>query len=176
MKTKLIIGTLLLFLLSLGQGYAQDDSTRVKLSEPVPSFDFEKSPGIRQDISDLKGKVILITFFATWCGPCRKELPFIESEIYKKYKNVSEFELLIFGREHSWEEVNKFRSDNKFEMPFYPDPQRAVFSKFAGQSIPRSFLISPEGNIIYSSVGFIEKDFEELKKLIKEQLNKIYKR
>lgn len=176
MKTKLVIGTLLLLVCSLVQVSAQDDSTKVKLSKPVPSFDFEKSPGIRQDISDLKGKVILITFFATWCGPCREELPLIESEIYKKYKNVIEFELLIFGREHNWEEVNKFRSDNKFEMPFYPDPQRAVFSKFAGQNIPRSFLISPEGNIIYSSVGFVEKDFDELKKRIKEQLNTIYKR
>lgn len=176
MKSKLFFGTLLLFLCSFAQGYAQDDSTRVKLSEPVPSFDFEKSPGIRQDISDLKGKVVLITFFATWCGPCREELPHIESDIYKKYKNVSEFELLIFGREHSWAEVNKFRNDNKFDMPFYPDPQRAVYSKFAGQTIPRSFLISPEGNIIYSSIGFVEKDFEELKKQIKEQLNKLYKR
>lgn len=172
MKTKLLISTLLL-VVSLSHAYAQDDSTRVKLSEPVPSFDFEKSPGIRQDISDLKGKVVLINFFATWCGPCRKELPLIESEIYEKYVDNPNFELLIFGREHSWEQVNTFRSNNKFEMPLYPDPQRAVFSKFAGQNIPRNFLISPEGNIIYSSVGFVEKDFEELKKLIKVQLNKV---
>jgi thiol-disulfide isomerase/thioredoxin len=174
MKTKLIIGILLLLMFSFNQSFAQDDSTKVKLTDPVPSFDFERSPGIRQDISDLKGKLVLITFFATWCGPCREELPQIESDIYKKYKYNAEFELLIFGREHTWEEVNKFRIENKFTMPFYPDPHRAVYSKFAGQTIPRSFLISPEGNIIYSSVGYVEKDFEQLKKLIKEQIKKLY--
>ncbi|MBC8005354.1 MAG: TlpA family protein disulfide reductase [Verrucomicrobia bacterium] len=171
MKTKIVAVTLLF--LSVHLSNAQDNSTKVKLSDPVPSFDFEKSPGVRQDISDLKGKVVLITFFATWCGPCRKELPHIESDIYKKYKNHPQFELLIFGREHNWADLNKFKADNKFEVPMYPDPNRAVYSKFATQTIPRSFLISPEGKIIYSSEGFVEKDFEELKDLIKEQLRKL---
>lgn len=171
MRTKIVAVTLLF--LSVHLSNAQENSTKVKVSDPVPSFNFEKSPGVRQDISDLKGKVVMITFFATWCGPCRKELPHIESDIYKKYKNNPKFELLIFGREHSRDELNKFKAENKFEVPMYPDPQRAVYSKFATQTIPRSFLISPEGKIIYSSEGFVEKDFEELKKLIREQLKKL---
>jgi hypothetical protein len=78
----------------------------------------------------------------------------------------------IFGREHNWEEVNKFKSDNKFSMPFYPDPDRKIYSKFAGQYIPRNFLLSPEGKILFSSIGFDEKDFKSLKEMIEIQLKK----
>lgn len=160
---------LCIFIFSYFIGFTQEETTLVKKMEPVPEFSFEKSPGKNQNISELKGKTVLITFFATWCGPCRQELPHIQSEIFNKYKNDSNFEILIFGREHNWEEVNKFKADNKFSMPFYPDPERKIYAKFAGQYIPRNFLISPEGKVIYSSIGFNEKDFKELKELIEAQ-------
>ena len=151
---------------------AQEETTFAKLSENVPAFDFEVSPGKEQNITGMKGKLVLITFFASWCGPCRQELPHIQSDIYNKYKNNPNFRILIFGREHSWEEINKFKADNKFNMPFYPDPERKIFSKFAGQYIPRNFLISPEGKVLYSSIGFDKKDFQSLKELIEDQLKK----
>lgn len=172
MKFK-IINALFLFLFSSSLPImAQEETTFVKLSDPVPSFAFEKSPGKAINIIDLKGKTILITFFATWCGPCRKELPLIQSDIYNKYKKNPNFELIILGREHNWNEVNKFREANKFTMPFYPDPERKIYSKFAGQYIPRNFLISPEGKILFSSIGFEEKDFKKLKEMIEQQLSK----
>lgn len=170
MKTKILIA---LFLVSFSWCFAQNDTTKVKIGQQVPEFEYEIAPGVIQNISDLKGKVVMITFFATWCGPCRQELPHIESEIYNKYKKDPDFKLLIFGREHSWIELNKFQSDNNFSMPLLPDPKRAVFSKFADQFIPRNFLISTEGKVLYSSIGFVEKDFETLKQLIKEQIRKL---
>lgn len=160
-----------LMLLSLS-GFSQDETTLVKLNQTVPDFTFEKTLEKKQSISDLKGKTVLVTFFATWCGPCRKELPHIQSDIYNKYKNNPDFELLIFGREHSWDEVSKFRKDNQFTMPFYPDVERKIYSKFATQFIPRNFVISPEGKVIFSSIGFEEKDFNELKKLLEAKLKK----
>lgn len=172
MKTTYKVYILFLLIFSFIQSFTQTDTTKVKLFDPVPAFDFEVNPGIRQSISDLKGKLVLVTFFATWCKPCRQELPHIQSDIYNKYKNNPKFQLLIFGREHNWAEVNKFKADNKFTMPFYPDLKRTVYSKFALQFIPRNFLISPDGIILYSSIGFVEKDFEQLKELIKEQLKK----
>jgi peroxiredoxin len=149
---------------------AQEETTLVKIGGQIPEFNYETSPGLTKSISELKGKTVLITFFATWCGPCRKELPHIQSDIYSKYKKNANFELLIFGREHSWEEVNKFKDENKFSMPFYPDPERKIYAKFAGQYIPRNFLISPEGKILFSSIGFDDKDFSSLKNMIETQL------
>jgi len=161
-----------LFLFNTGtRCFAQEETTFVKLSGPVPEFSYEQNPGTTKSIRDLKGKTVLITFFATWCGPCREELPHIQSDIYNKYKKNTNFELLIFGREHNWQEVNKFKTDNKYTMPFFPDPERKIYSKFAGQYIPRNFLISPEGTVLFSSIGFKEQEFNDLKALIEKQLN-----
>lgn len=172
MKTKILICSSLMIFLFF-QSFAQQDTVKIKVGQQVPEFEYEISPGIIQNITDLKGKMVMITFFATWCGPCRQELPHIQEDIYNKYKNDNDFKLLIFGREHNWKEVNKFQTDNKYTMPFYPDPKRVIYSKFADQFIPRTFLISPEGKVLYSSIGFVEKDFNTLKQLIKEQLRKM---
>ena len=172
MKTRILICMVLLLAMTI-HSFAQQDSVKLKIGQQVPEFDYEITPGVIQNITDIKDKLVMITFFATWCGPCRQELPHIQEDIYNKYKNDNYFQLLIFGREHNWEEITKFQTDNKYTMPFYPDPQRAIYAKFADQFIPRNFLISPEGKVLYSSVGFVEKDFEALKQLIKEQLRKM---
>lgn len=167
--TTLCTAFLLMFSISI-QLPAQEETTHVNVSDQVPAFEFEKSPGNKVSINDFKGKTILITFFATWCGPCRQELPHIQSDIFNKYKKNSNFELIILGREHTWEEVTKFKESNKFSMPFYPDPERKVYAQFAGQYIPRNFLVSSEGKIIYTSIGFNEKEFDKMKEILAKEL------
>jgi thiol-disulfide isomerase/thioredoxin len=163
---------LLVIVLKHSVVFGQDETTIVHISDPVPQFQFEEAPGQSESISEYRGKTILITFFATWCGPCRKELPHIQKEIYDKYKSNPNFVLLIFGREHTWEEVNKFKADNNFTMPFFPDTGRKIYSKFASQYIPRNFLISGDGKIIFQSIGFEDKDFKTLKSTIDSELKK----
>lgn len=172
MKQKFLTISFFILVIGVLKSFAQDEFTLVKNLQPAPLFEYESAPGVTKSATDLKGKTVLIDFFATWCGPCRQELPFVQSEIYNKYKDNPNFVLLIFGREHKWDEVNKFKSDNKYSMPFYPDPQRKIFTLFAKQNIPRNFIISPEGKIIYSSVGFNETEFEKLKEVLKKQLGK----
>lgn len=143
----------------------------MKTGDTVPSFTYEKSPGEWKNIGECKGKVVFITFFATWCGPCREELPHIEKEIYQRYKDNSHFELLVFGREHDWETVNKFRSQQQFSMPVLPDTGRHIFAKFAVQGIPRNFLIDKNGKVIWAGVGYDPGDFSHLKKEIEKALH-----
>lgn len=141
---------------------AQDEATLVKVGDNAPDFSFTTESGKTTKLSDLKGKVVWINFFATWCPPCRKELPHLQKEVYDKLKDNSNFELIILGREHSWEEINKFTSDNNYYMPFYPDNGRKAFSLYAKQNIPRNFIIDKEGNIAVTSIGFNEKEFSEI--------------
>jgi len=175
MRTKqlFLIFTLIAFSLTL---YAQDEFTLVKEGEKAPNFTFEIEKGVTKQLSDLKGKVVWINFFATWCGPCRKELPHLQKEVYEKYKNRTDFEVLVIGREHNWDEVTKFKTDNNYILPFYPDPERKIFSQFAKQNIPRNFIIDKEGNIAVTSIGFNESDFniiiQKVEELLKEKAKK----
>lgn len=150
---------------------AQDEATLVKVGDKAPNFTIESENGKTKQLSDLKGKVVWINFFATWCPPCRQELPHLQKEVYNKLKSNPNFELIILGREHSWEEINKFKTDNKFNMPFYPDLGRKVFSLYANQNIPRNFIIDKEGKIAVASTGFNEKEFEEIIEKVTALLN-----
>ncbi len=149
---------------------AQDESTLVKVGEKAPDFKIEMENGTTKQLSHLKGKVVWINFFATWCPPCRKELPYLQKEVYEKFKNRKDFEVLVIGREHDWKEVNKFKNDNNYLLPFYPDKDRAIFSKYAAQTIPRNFIIDKDGKIAVTSSGFTEKEFGEIVVKVKQLL------
>jgi peroxiredoxin len=140
----------------------------VKIGQTVPDFTFTDETGKNVKISDLKGRVVMINFFATWCGPCNAELPVLQQEVWGKYKNNPDFRLLILGREHSQSEVDKFREDKKYEFPMYADPGRVIFSKFAGSLIPRNYIINKDGQIVYTSIGYNKEEFEKLVKFLDE--------
>lgn len=169
MKTKQLLLTFCLLAFSFSL-FSQDEFTLVKEGQIAPDFSFATENGQTKKLSELKGKVVWINFFATWCGPCRQELPHLQKEVYNKLKNNKNFELIILGREHKWEEINKFKSENKFDMPFYPDIERKVFSLYAKQNIPRNFIIDKEGKIVVASTGFTEKEFDELVGKVEELL------
>jgi peroxiredoxin len=150
---------------------AQDAATLVKEGEKAPNFSITMEDGTVKKLSDLKGKVIWINFFATWCPPCRKELPHLEKEVYKKFKGNKNFEVLVIGREHDWATVNKFKNDNNYVLPFYPDADRAIFAKYAKQNIPRNFVIDKDGKIAVSSIGFQEEEFKQIIKKVESLLD-----
>jgi peroxiredoxin len=169
---KLLLITLFLSSLNI---FSQEDymkSSLVKLNQQVPEFSFTNKDGKSIKLSDYKGKVILINFFATWCGPCMKEMPYIQKDLWEKLKNNDKFIILSFGRDHSQEEVNIFIESKKFIFPIFADKDKSIYNLFATKYIPRNYLIDSKGKVIYASTGFSEKEFEELKATIDKQLIK----
>ncbi len=172
--TKLFLFMVMAFAVSAVFGQTANEPDKATLlikDQTVPSFKFEISKGKVVSIGDYKGKIVLINFFATWCGPCRRELPLVQEQIWNKHKDNPKFAMLTFGREHSWEEVLKFGKDLNFSFPLLPDLKRKVFGLFASEGIPRSFLVDENGKIIYLSQGFDDVHFAELKNLIDSKLN-----
>jgi len=133
-------------------------------------FELKSSVNGNVKPADLKGKVVLVSLFATWCGPCQKELADVQSTLWPKYKDNKDFVMLVIGREHTDEDLQKYNERKKFTFPLYPDPKREVFSLFAEKSIPRVYLFGKDGKLIYSSIGYTAEEFQELMKNIESAL------
>ncbi|MCI0921045.1 TlpA family protein disulfide reductase [Sphingobacterium rhinopitheci] len=145
---------------------------KVNKGDKVPAFTVEKKDGTQISINDLKGKVVLLNFFATWCPPCRQELPRLQKEVWDKLGDRSDFTVMVLAREEGWDKLNPFMKSNDYTFPVFPDLNRKVFSLFAEQSIPRNVLVNKDGVIIYQSIGYTPEEFTGLINLINTELKK----
>ena len=159
----------------LAQSKSSDDFTQttlVKVEDKAPKFVTKTISGENFSLSDQKGKVVLVTFFATWCSHCLAELPLIEDRIYKIFKERTDFNQIVISRKQDVPELEKFKETKKFSLPFAPDPKGEIYGKYASKYIPRSFVIGRDGKIKFISKGSNEKSVEEILYAIKKELEK----
>jgi peroxiredoxin len=163
-----IIPALLLNFTSLSG--IQDTTTYVRTGDKAPQFSCTTVDGKKIETGKLKGKIIMINFFATWCPPCNQELPVLQKNIWEKYKNNPDFVLVILGREHSEKEIKDFVSAKKFTMPFAPDPGRQIFKQFASQNIPRNIIVGKDGKVLFQETGYSPEEFSKIESLLAREL------
>lgn len=147
-----------------------DEGDIVKVGDKMPAFTLVSDDGQQILSSSLKGKVILINFFATWCPPCQKELAEVQKTLWPKYEDDKNFALLVIGREHTDAELAKYNEKKGFTFPLYPDKNRTVYGAFAKNLIPRSYLIDKNGKVIYATKGYTDEEFTEMMDAIKTAL------
>lgn len=163
---------ILFFMSQPGMAQTEEKIDFLKEGDFIPQFNIPLENGTTISSSDLKGKVVVLSFFATWCGPCMKELPHVQKEIWEKYKDNNKFQLLVIGREHTREEMTKFKNDKGFTFPIIADTKREIFSIFAKQNIPRMYLIDKTGKIVYMTEGFEDKTFKSFLSKMDTELKK----
>jgi len=147
-----------------------DAAAYVTRGDKVPSFRTRTTDGNEFAIDALRGKVVLVNFFATWCVPCVRELPHIE-EIYKAHRDNDSFSLLVIGREETDATVTEFKTTQQFSFPIAADGDRSVYGLFAKELIPRTYLIAKDGTICFTSTGYSDEDMIALKSAVKTQLS-----
>lgn len=112
---------------------------------------------------------MLINFWATWCPPCKAELPLLQKNIYDKIKD-NNFAVLCISRGEKDDVVKKFIQQNKYTFPVYLDPETKTYNLFASKYIPRNFVVGKDGNVKWTSTGFREEEFNEMIRLIEKEL------
>lgn len=141
----------------------------VNVGDAAPSFSVTDTSGAAFVLEDLRGKVVLVNFFATWCGPCLLELPHIQ-ELWDENRDNGDFVLIAIGCEETNDSVTAFQSKYGYTFPMAADPEHATYSLFAAELIPRTYLVSRDGTICFASTGFYEEDMARLQSELTEQL------
>lgn len=123
-------------------------------------FTLSDLQGKQWHLRDLRGKVVLVNFWATWCPPCRKEMPDLQS-LYQKYKDQGFVVLSISDEEAA--KVQPFIAERKITYPILLDPGRKVNDTFMVEGIPKSFVYNREGKLVAQSIDMRTRDqFQEM--------------
>lgn len=144
----------------------------VRIGETAPDFEMELTDGQKVKLSELRGKVVMLQFTASWCGVCRKEMPFIEKDIWLKHKDNKDFALFGIDRDEPLETVKAFAEKTGVTYPLALDPGADIFAKYADRKagITRNVLIDKNGKIVMLTRLYNEEEFASLCKKIDEML------
>lgn len=146
----------------------------VKVGDVAPDFTLALTDGTEFTLSKNRGKVVMLQFTASWCGVCRKEMPFIERDIWLPNKDNKDFVLLGIDREEPLEDVKKFAESTGITYPMALDSKADVFASYAERKsgITRNILIDRDGRIVKLTRLFNDKEFGELVQAIDSLLGK----
>ncbi len=144
-------------------------TTLIHKGDKAPDFTVEMVDGSQVTLSKLKGKVVVVNFWATWCPPCREELTHVEKELIERFKGKP-FVFLPISRGEKKATVEAFRKKMHYTFPMGLDPQQTIYKKYASNYIPRNFVVGKDGKVIYTSVGFTPEEFKEMIEVINKAL------
>jgi len=146
----------------------------VKIGDQMPQFSTTLLNGKTFSNVDLKGKVVMLQFTASWCSVCGKEMPFIEKDIWLKNKSNSQFVLTAFDLDEPLEKVTQFQKDIKITYPMALDPGGKIFGLVAEKKagVTRNVILDKTGKIAYLTRLYKEDEFAEMVKVIETLLKK----
>lgn len=140
----------------------------VKVGDKIPDFTMTLTNGKKVSSKEWRGKVVMLQFTASWCGVCRKEIPFIERDIWLKNKRNPKFLLYGVDRDEPLEKVKKFQKEMKITYPIAIDPNADIFGIFADKKagVTRNVIIDQKGKIVFMTRLFMEKEFLDMVRVI----------
>lgn len=146
----------------------------VRVGDMVPDFDLLMMDGTTLNIKELRGKVVMLQFTASWCGVCRQEMPHIESEIWQRHKDNPEFALYGIDLKETPEVTADFAKAIPVTYPLTLDPEGERFALFCdkGAGVTRNIILDRTGKIIMLTRLYDEAEFASMVKLINEELAK----
>ncbi|MFI3285913.1 MAG: TlpA disulfide reductase family protein [Rikenellaceae bacterium] len=152
----------------------QDDkianSMIINVDDDAPEFSVEMTNGETLSLESLRGKVVLVNFWATWCPPCREELKRVEKDLIEHFAG-RDFVFIPISRGEEKATVEAFLKKNGYTFPVGLDTDQSIFKSYAKEYIPRNFLINRHGVVIEATIGYEPEEFDQLLQKIEMSLN-----
>ncbi|MAI87385.1 MAG: hypothetical protein CMF99_09670 [Candidatus Marinimicrobia bacterium] len=143
----------------------------VNIGDIAPNFTMEYLTGEKVTLSDLRGKVVVLQFTASWCSVCRKEMPHLEKDVWKQFKEKG---LVLIGvdRDEPIETVKQFQKDMGTTYPLALDPGAKIFGLFADKNsgVTRNVVIDQQGKIVFLTRLFEKDEYDQMIEVIKSLL------
>lgn len=161
-KKRLVTRTIILAVLALAVGYTlyanmnKDKNHKIEIGKPAPDFALVDMQGNKHRLSDYKGQGVFLNFWATWCKPCEREMPYIENQ-YQQFKDKG-VQVLAVNSEESELVVNKFIERKGLNFPVLIDEDGQVQAAYGINPLPITFLIDKEGNVVKSFTGELTEE------------------
>ena len=168
----LAFGLLLLLAVGCIRDEESDDiaaTTLVHAGEQAPDFTVTMLDGSTTTLSALRGKVVLLTFWNTWCPECGREMAVVQQEIIDRFAG-REFRFLPVAREEAVGTVAEFAVGNGYDFPIGVDPEGIIYGLYATKYVPRNILVDRNGTVVASHAGYTPETFAELVEAIELQL------
>lgn len=136
--------------------------------EKAPNFELKTLEGKTVSLEELKGQVVMINFWASWCGPCRQEMPAL-SEIYNDYHKAG-FTLLGVNLDEDVGEAKKYLAKTPVSFPILHDGNGKVADLYKNTAMPSSYFVDKNGNLVHLHQGYRPGEEENYRKTIKKLL------
>lgn len=140
---------------------ARPEATRPVVGYPAPDFTLTDLEGKTVRLSDLRGQPVYLNFWATWCPPCREEMPDIQRVYTEKGQQVRFLAINLTGTEKTVQGVREFLSAGGYTFPVLLDKDNAVSEQYQVRAIPTSIFIDAAGVIRYRYAGAMSKEMLE---------------
>jgi peroxiredoxin len=131
--------------------YRQADPHEVAVGKPAPDFTVKDDGGNTLKLSDLRGNLVFLNFWASDCAPCVQEMP--DMEVMNHAFQDRKFKMITVSIDTDWKPVNEFVKEHRLTMPVYLDPGRDVYSAYHLTGTPETFIIDRNGILLKHTIG-----------------------
>lgn len=139
------------------------------LAQSAPGFSLPGNDGQTVSLDQLRGKIVYLDFWASWCTPCRKSFPWMNA-MQARYGS-DKFAVVAINLDASRDEARAFLKKIPAEFTVAFDPEGTVASQYHLQAMPSSYLIGPDGELVYAHKGFRENATDEIEARIRKLLH-----
>ncbi len=163
-----LIGLLLVFMLQKRPG---SDMVSIEEGKSAPDFMVKGLQGNDVRLSDYRGRLVFLNFWATWCPPCREEMPSIE-DLYRSMQGRP-FQILAVSIDDDPSQVVGFRQFAGYTFPMFMDKEQKAATIYRTTGVPETYLIGPDGTLLYKIIGPRDWTDPKITKVFDQILSKI---